>query len=146
MPKGIHNGPRGRPKIDPALLKKNIETAHRIGPQSLKEIELSSDKVFQMAKHGLPDKMIAKYYDMDLNYLQNTYERELRVGRIQGREVLARTQFEMAVKSKSIPMLIWLGKQWLSQSEPSKEDTSALKEQAEKMVRFHVVPSAVPPD
>lgn len=106
--------PRGRPKAD-------------IDPR----------KVFELAKIGCSVEEIGTVLGCSAMTLHRRFQRELDLGRDDMRTSLRRWQY-MKAKEGSVPMLIWLGKQYLEQRE--KADTTV----REEVVTIERIEAAMP--
>lgn len=107
--------PRGRPKAD-------------IDPR----------KVFELAKIGCSVEEIGTVLACSAMTLHRRFQRELDLGRDDMRTSLRRWQY-MKAKEGSVPMLIWLGKQYLEQRE--KADTTL----REEVVTIEEIAAKMPP-
>ena len=82
-------------------------------------------KVIELAAKGLTVEKIAALCDMSHTTLRSKYFAEVEKGRILRNSTLQERQFETAIhgahsKEHANPtMLIWLGKQWLGQTDKS---------------------------
>ena len=70
---------------------------------------------------------MASILECDASTLTKNFSQAIREGRKKGTMSLKRAQFKKAVDDGSTPMLIWLGKQYLGQTEKSevKQETKA---------------------
>ena len=84
----------------------------------------------KLASYGLNNTEIAKSLEMDDNTLKRSYEKFLTKGRVNLKTRLKRKQIDVALKG-NVPMLIWLGKQYLDQKDTSQE-TNEIKILLEK--------------
>lgn len=79
--------------------------------------EISVDKqVERLAAYGLNNKEIAEVLGYDDSTLKRKFENFLIKGRGELKKRLKRKQIEVAMQG-NVSMLIWLGKQYLDQSE-----------------------------
>ncbi len=79
--------------------------------------EISVDKqVEKLAAYGLNNKEIAEVLGYDDSTLKRKFENILIKGRGELKKRLKRKQIEVAMQG-NVSMLIWLGKQYLDQSE-----------------------------
>jgi len=83
--------------------------------------EISTEKqVENLASFGLTNKEIAEALGYDENTLKRHFEIFLVKGRVNLREKLKRKQIAVALTG-NVSMLIWLGKQYLDQTETSRD-------------------------
>lgn len=86
-----------------------------------KKIELSeTERVEKLASYGLTNKEIAEALGYDENTLKRNFEIFLTKGKGDLKKRLKRKQIEVAMKG-NVVMLIWLGKQYLGQTEKAVE-------------------------
>jgi DNA-binding CsgD family transcriptional regulator len=86
-----------------------------------KKIELTeSEKVEKLASYGLTNKEISEGLGYDENTLKRNFEIFLIKGRANLKTRLRKKQISVALKG-NVTMLIWLGKQYLSQAEKIEE-------------------------
>lgn len=86
-----------------------------------KKIELSeTERVEKLASYGLTNKEIAEALGYDENTLKRNFEIFLTKGKGNLKKRLKRKQIEVAMKG-NVVMLIWLGKQYLGQTEKAVE-------------------------
>jgi len=105
-------------------MKKEILKSEKVEEKKRgrKKIELPEDKIQELASFGLTDKDIAHYMEVDEGTLRNNFRLFLTKGRIDLKKKLRVKQIEMAMKG-NVLMLIWLGKNYLGQSDnPNFED------------------------
>ena len=86
-----------------------------------KKIELTEEqKIEKLASYGLTNKEIAEALGYSENTLQRNFDIFLIKGRANLKMKLKRKQFAVAMQG-NVVMLIWLGKQYLGQSEKTQE-------------------------
>jgi len=85
-----------------------------------KEELTEQEKIMKLASFGLTNKEIADGLGYDENTLKRNFEIFLIKGRANLKERLRKKQITVALKG-NISMLIWLGKQYLGQSEKIQE-------------------------
>ncbi len=73
-------------------------------------------QVEQLASYGLTNKEIAEALGYDDSTLKRKFEKNLTKGKAGLKEKLKRKQIAVAMQG-NVSMLIWLGKQYLDQSE-----------------------------
>jgi uncharacterized protein YfbU (UPF0304 family) len=78
--------------------------------------KINMDKLKSAAKYQASDKDLASQFNLSLDQLKNNYGKIIDKARAQGKEALRIMQFEKAMQGDT-KMLIWLGKQYLSQSD-----------------------------
>lgn len=74
------------------------------------------EEVFKLASIGCKDREIADWFGIDNNTLRYNFSVELVKGRESLKQSLRRTQLGVALNGNAT-MLIWLGKQYLGQSD-----------------------------
>ena len=80
-----------------------------------KHYKLDRDMIFKLATLMCTYDEIAYVVGTSAQTLQKRYSAIVEKGRAEGRKSLRRAQYEKAVIDKDVRMLIWLGKQYLSQ-------------------------------
>jgi hypothetical protein len=86
-------------------------------------IELDEDKIIELASKGLSQKQLAAIFNCSEDTLQRNYAVAIKTGWELRNGSLMQRQYEVAM-SGNPTMLIWLGKQYLNQSDKeSKPDT-----------------------
>lgn len=98
--------------------------------------EIDPKQVERMAACGCTDSEIAYIMQVSEAHLRRHYRAALDQGRANLRRRLRRKQIELARKG-SVPMLIWLGKQYLGQSD---------RQTIQQAQRVEVVEEVVFPD
>jgi len=73
------------------------------------------NEVYKLSMIGCTDSEIADWFVINVQCLRENFEPELSKGRAGLKQKIRMYQIQMA--EKSAPMLIWLGKQYLGQSE-----------------------------
>lgn len=87
-----------------------------------KKKEITEEKkIEKLAAYGLTNKEIADALGYDENTLKRNFEIFLIKGRANLKRRLRRKQLEVAFKG-NVSMLIWLGKQYLSQADKIEEN------------------------
>jgi hypothetical protein len=81
---------------------------------SFKELAISEDEIFELARGGVAVEDIAKLAGCDSDTIRARYRKTLERGRAQKRVDLHAWQFKCA-REGNPTMLIWLGKQHLGQ-------------------------------
>ena len=92
-----------------------------------KKYEIDGEQVEQLSSFGCTNTEIASFFGCTESLLRKSYSEFLTKGRQQGKIRLRQAQYRRAIGNKdkqgkylndgSVPMLIWLGKQMLGQSE-----------------------------
>jgi len=98
-----------------------------------KPIALDLKQVERLAEIGCTDQEIAHVLGVSEAHVQRRAREALNKGRAQLRQSLRRKQIELAKKG-SVPMLIWLGKQYLGQRD--RQDVSYSKEKLKVVERI----------
>lgn len=78
--------------------------------------EIDEDMVFQLASFGLTRDEIASVCNCHPNTLDNRFYDTIKEGHLHRNSSLRRKQYEVAMNG-NVAMLIWLGKQYLGQTE-----------------------------
>jgi hypothetical protein len=86
--------------------------------------KLDTDIILKLAMIMCSYEEIALVMDTSVNNLKKRYSDIIEKGRAEGKKSLRRSQWEKAVLDKDVRMLIFLGKQYLSQSESPNEAES----------------------
>jgi AraC-like DNA-binding protein len=79
--------------------------------------------VYNLAAVQCTTQEIAEAVGLSQRYLEKRFQKLIEQGRAEGRKSLRRKQFEKAMNGDS-KLLVWLGKQWLSQKD-NPEDTAS---------------------
>jgi hypothetical protein len=82
-----------------------------------KTYKLDRDMIFKLATLMCTYDEIAFVVGTSAQTLQKRYSAIVEKGRAEGRKSLRRAQYEKAVHDKDVRMLIWLGKQYLGQTD-----------------------------
>jgi len=85
-----------------------------------KFIKPDPDKIQMLASFGCSIIEIAKYFKVDESTVRKNYQDELETGRESLKVKLRMLQWQFAERGNTA-LLIWLGKQFLDQSEPRRE-------------------------
>ena len=92
----------------------------------LKESDINTDEVFELASIGCTQAEIAQKFGISINVLMHNYKYEYYQGIAMMHEKLRRAQFECAYNKKGdATMLIFLGKIYLNQKERAEDDKAA---------------------
>ena len=92
--------------------------------RGLKKRIVNPDDVYKLAVIGSSDREIARWFDMDENTLRYNFSDIMEKGREDLKHSLRKAQIKLAL-SGNATMLIWLGKNILSQSDtPSNTDAN----------------------
>jgi AraC-like DNA-binding protein len=83
---------------------------------SNRRLEIEPDQVRKLAGLGCTNEEIASFVGCSHDTLTRRFKQELEDGRAQGKASLRRKQWETAM-SGNVTMLIWLGKQYLAQTD-----------------------------
>ncbi len=95
-------------------IKKDTEEQKETEQKNPYKVNL--EKLASAAKYQASDKELAETFNLTVDRLRNNYNRIVDKARAQGKEALRIMQFEKAMQGDT-RMLIWLGKQYLSQSD-----------------------------
>ena len=91
--------------------------------------ELDAGIIKRMASVMCTNEEIAFALGCSADTIERRYKDLIHAGKAEARGTLRRKQWEIAMTG-NVPMLIWLGKQWLKQREPEKEEA---KDQVEEI-------------
>jgi len=80
---------------------------------------IDKDMVLKLATMHCTNVEIASFFECDVKTITNRFSKILTIGREQGKLRLRQLQWKAATKG-NIKMLIWLGKQYLGQTENMK--------------------------
>lgn len=83
---------------------------------SRKKLDIDPKKVETLARHGMTNLEIAEVFDCDNSTIGKRFSKILTKGRADRKHSLRRRQWKAAMQG-NIPMLIWLGKNELDQSD-----------------------------
>jgi hypothetical protein len=100
-----------------------------------RKIPIDQEQVERMAAIGCTDTEIATVLNISEAYLKRRAAEALKRGRARLKRSLRRKQVQLAMKG-SVPMLIWLGKQYLDQKD--KQDVAYSR--AELQVVEKIIP------
>ena len=81
-----------------------------------KKYDIDTKQVEQLASYGCTNREIASFFGCDESLIKKSYSSFLTKGRDKGKIMLRKLQWNAAEKG-STPMLIWLGKQLLEQTD-----------------------------
>ena len=90
--------------------------------------EIDEDKLEQLASLGLSNGEIAAVLDCCPDTIERNYRKTLDWGREKRNASLRRKQYEIAIAGNPT-MLIWLGKQFLGQSDKIQQEQDVYKRQ-----------------
>ena len=94
-------------------------------PRGRPKADIDPKKVYELARIGCSVEEIGTVLGCHRDTLHKRFQRQLDLGRDDMRTSLRRWQY-MKAKEGSVPMLIWLGKQYLDQRD--KADTTVREE------------------
>lgn len=107
----------------PTTPKRNLNKPRKMGTKIVEGVVVGRDKtvippeeVFKLASIGCKDIEIADWFGVDNNTLRYNFSVELLKGREALKQSLRRAQLSVALNGNPT-MLIWLGKQYLGQSD-----------------------------
>ena len=89
-----------------------------------KSYKLDKELISRLSSIMCSYEEIAMVMDTSVDNLQKRYKDIIERGRAEGKKGLRRAQYEKAVKDKDVRMLIFLGKQYLSQQDSPSETES----------------------
>ena len=88
------------------------------------KLDIDAEQVERLAEIGTPTVDIAFVFKCSVDTIENRFREQLQTGRANQRIRLRRKQMDMAL-SGNVPLLIWLGKQVLGQSEKQEIKTES---------------------
>lgn len=92
--------------------------------KNVKTYKLDKDMIERLAMIMCSYEEIAMVMDTSVDNLKKRYKDTIEKGRAEGKKGLRRAQYEKAVKDKDVRMLIFLGKNYLSQQDSPSESES----------------------
>jgi hypothetical protein len=108
---------------NPTTPKRDPNKPRKTGTKLVEGVVVGRDKtvippeeVFKLASIGCKDIEIADWFGIDNNTLRYNFSAELTKGREHLKQSLRRAQLTVALNGSAV-MLIWLGKQYLGQSD-----------------------------
>jgi len=103
--------------------KRNPDKPRKMGTKTVEGVAVGRDKtvippeeVYKLAQLGCKDTEISEWFGIDSNTLRYNFSAELSKGRAALNISLRRAQINTALSGSAV-MLIWLGKQYLGQSD-----------------------------
>jgi len=87
---------------------------------------LDEEKIVAMIGKGFTVQFVANFMSVHVDTLYANYSEALRKSRVFRDGCLERVQFLSAVKDRNVTMQIWLGKQWLGQTEKAVQQTTGV--------------------
>lgn len=75
------------------------------------------DQVIKLAKLGATLNEIADYLGVDVNTVRRRYKAEIVKGKAEMKQRLRKAQLQAAIEDRNPTMLVWLGKQYLNQTD-----------------------------
>ena len=81
-----------------------------------KKYDIDPEQVEKLASYGLSNTIIAEFFDVGEHVIRKSYAENLVKGRAIGKIRLSQMQWKSAEKG-NVTMQIWLGKQYLGQSD-----------------------------
>lgn len=110
-------------KEQPTTPKRDPNKPRKMGTKEVEGVVVGRNKtvippeeVYRLAAMGCKDTEVADWFGIDNNTLRYNFEVELTTGREALKQGLRRAQIEHALRGNPT-LLIWLGKQYLSQSD-----------------------------
>jgi hypothetical protein len=108
---------------NPTTPKRDPNKPRKTGTKLVEGVVVGRDKtvippeeVFKLASIGCKDIEIADWFGIDNNTLRYNFSAELTKGREHLKQSLRRAQLTVALNGNAV-MLIWLGKQYLGQTD-----------------------------
>ena len=107
----------------PSTPKRDPHKPRKTGTKTVEGVVVGRDKtvippeeVYKLAQLGCKDTEISDWFGIDSNTLRYNFSAELTKGRVALNISLRRAQINSALQGSAV-MLIWLGKQYLGQSD-----------------------------
>jgi len=88
------------------------------------KIQIDEQQVFKLAKLQCTNEEIAQFFNVNRDTISDRFSAVILKGREVGRTSLRRAQFKHAIKGNPT-LLIWLGKQYLGQTEKLEKEKEA---------------------
>lgn len=117
-------------KENPTTPKRDPHKPRKMGTKTVEGVVVGRDQtvippeeVYKLAAIGCKDKEIADWFGIDSNTLRYNFSAELIKGRETLKQSLRKAQLQVALNGNPT-MLIWLGKQYLGQSEQPMDSNS----------------------
>jgi len=117
-------------KENPTTPKRDPNKPRKMGTKTVEGVVVGRDskvippeEVYKLAAIGCKDREISDWFGIDGNTLRYNFSAELIKGREMLKQSLRRAQLQVALNGNPT-MLIWLGKQYLGQSEQPIDSTS----------------------
>ena len=107
--------PRKKTGNKPKQLKEGTYMGIEVGRGENKKI-IDPEEVYKLASTGMKNSEIAEWLQIDDSTLNYNFKQQLSKGRLNLNRSLRQAQIQLAL-SGSAPMLIWLGKNILGQSD-----------------------------
>ena len=86
-----------------------------------KKYDIDPKEVEKLERYGCTNVEIADFYGCDESLISKSYSRNITKGKADLKYNLRKAQYDSAING-SVPMLIWLGKQMLGQSDKQEID------------------------
>ena len=86
-----------------------------------KKYNIENKDVEKLASYGCTNREIASYFGCSEDLIKKSYSQFVTKGQNEGKTRLRKLQWNAANRG-SVPMLIWLGKQYLGQSDKQELD------------------------
>ena len=86
-----------------------------------KKYDIDTKEVEKLASYGCTNIEIASFFGCDESLIRKSYSEFITKGQENGKTKLRKLQWKQAEKG-NVPMLIWLGKQYLGQSDKQEID------------------------
>jgi hypothetical protein len=115
---------------NPSTPKRDLDKPRKMGTKTVEGVVVGRDKtvippeeIFKLAAIGCKDKEVAEWFGIDTNTLRYNFSIELLKGRESLKHSLRRAQIKTAL-SGNPTLLIWLGKQYLGQTDSPMDASS----------------------
>ena len=97
-----------------------------------KQLNITDAQVRMLASFGLTNKEIAEYFGCEDSSIGNKFRLTLIKGRTNLKLKLKKKQIAVALTG-NVTMLIWLGKQYLGQTDKTESDTTLTVQESEAL-------------
>lgn len=97
-----------------------------------KQLDITDAQVQKLASFGLTNKEIAEYFGCEDSSIGNKFRLTLIKGRTNLKLKLKKKQIAIAL-SGNVSMLIWLGKQYLGQSDKTETDSTLTVQESDAL-------------
>lgn len=90
-------------------------------PNGRPKLDLDEDRIAELASKGASYAEIAEHLGCSRDTLERRYQALIKKNHSKTKHLLRSKMVEMVLENGSVPMAIWLSKQWLGMKEPKQE-------------------------